>query len=56
MDAIALGCLTALVFENRRLSYAALRLLMTFGMAMPAFSLGFSLKAQAWDWAGADSI
>ena len=48
MDAIALGCLTALVLEKRRLSHAALRLLMTFGTAMLAFSLGFSLKAQAW--------
>jgi len=48
MDAIALGCLTALVLEKRRLSHAALRLLMIFGTAMLAFSLGFSLKAQAW--------
>jgi peptidoglycan/LPS O-acetylase OafA/YrhL len=47
MDAIALGCLTALVLEKRRLSQAALRLLMIFGTAMLAFSLGFSLKAQA---------
>ena len=48
MDAIALGCLTALVLEKRRLSHAALRLLMIFGTAMLAFSLGCSLKAQAW--------
>jgi peptidoglycan/LPS O-acetylase OafA/YrhL len=47
MDAIALGCLTALVLEKRRLSHAALRLLMILGTAMLAFSLEFSLKAQA---------
>ena len=48
MDAIARGCLTALVLEKRRLSHAAPRLLMTFATALLAFSLGFSLKAQAW--------
>jgi peptidoglycan/LPS O-acetylase OafA/YrhL len=48
MDAIALGCLTALLVSRRRFSRGALRVLGGVGAALLIFSLGFSLKALAW--------
>jgi peptidoglycan/LPS O-acetylase OafA/YrhL len=48
MDAIALGCLTALFVERRRLSRPVLRSLGTLGMALSVFCLALSVKANAW--------
>ena len=48
MDAIALGCLTALLVSRKRFSRGALRVLGGVGGALLIFSLGFSLKALAW--------
>ncbi|WP_263382293.1 acyltransferase family protein [Granulicella arctica] len=48
MDAIALGCLTALFLAGRHLSRTAVRLLCGCGVAVLVFSLGFSLRAYAW--------
>ncbi len=49
MDAIALGCLTALLLaDHRRLSKAAIALCGATGAALLIFSLCFSLKAYAW--------
>jgi peptidoglycan/LPS O-acetylase OafA/YrhL len=42
MDAIALGCLTALIASRTRLSPAALRILAAGGIAILTFVLGFS--------------
>jgi peptidoglycan/LPS O-acetylase OafA/YrhL len=48
MDAIALGCLTALVIAKHRLSRPVLRILGIFGAALVIFSLGFSIRAYIW--------
>jgi peptidoglycan/LPS O-acetylase OafA/YrhL len=48
MDAIALGCLTALLVSRRRFSRGGLRALGGLGTALLIFSLGFSIKANAW--------
>jgi peptidoglycan/LPS O-acetylase OafA/YrhL len=48
MDAIALGCLTALFVARRRLSLAAVIGLVGVGTAVLIFSLGFSLRADSW--------
>jgi peptidoglycan/LPS O-acetylase OafA/YrhL len=47
MDAIALGCLTALVVSRARFSHAALWTLGTLGATLLIFSLGFSIRADA---------
>jgi peptidoglycan/LPS O-acetylase OafA/YrhL len=46
MDAIALGCLTALVTSQRRFSRPTLRGLATIGSALLLFTLCFSLQAE----------
>ena len=48
MDAIALGCLTALLFSRVRLSRMMLRILTFAGAAILFFSLGLSIKAADW--------
>jgi peptidoglycan/LPS O-acetylase OafA/YrhL len=48
MDAIALGCLTALFLARRRLSRIALWTLGVCGTALLVFSLGFSIRAYTW--------
>jgi peptidoglycan/LPS O-acetylase OafA/YrhL len=48
MDAIAMGCLTAIALHGRRLSRAWLRLLGTVGGALLVFSLAFSRTAYTW--------
>jgi peptidoglycan/LPS O-acetylase OafA/YrhL len=48
MDAISLGCLTALFVAKQRLPRAALMALVGVGAAVLLFSLGFSLKADSW--------
>jgi len=48
MDAIALGCLTAMLVSRVRFSRAVLRILGGFGLALLVFSLCFSLRAYAW--------
>lgn len=48
MDAIALGCLTALLVSRIRLSRLALRTLAGAGAALVIFSLCFSLQAYRW--------
>jgi peptidoglycan/LPS O-acetylase OafA/YrhL len=48
MDAIALGCLTALLVARHRLSRPALWIVGSLGMAFSIFSLAFSIKANAW--------
>ena len=48
MDAIALGCLTALFVARHRLSRAVLWTVGSVGVATLVFSLGFSLRAYAW--------
>jgi peptidoglycan/LPS O-acetylase OafA/YrhL len=48
MDAIALGCLTALFVERRCLSRAALWMLNCCGGALLVFSLCFSIRAYIW--------
>jgi peptidoglycan/LPS O-acetylase OafA/YrhL len=48
MDAIALGCLTALVIWRRNLSSAVLWMLGSVGTVLLGFSLGFSIRAYAW--------
>jgi peptidoglycan/LPS O-acetylase OafA/YrhL len=48
MDAIALGCLTALLISRRRYSRGALWVLGGLGAVLLIFSLGFSVKANAW--------
>ncbi|MGB6677901.1 MAG: acyltransferase [Terriglobales bacterium] len=52
MDAISLGCLTALFFAKRRLPRSALVALAGSGTALLVFSLGFSRAADSWDLAG----
>jgi peptidoglycan/LPS O-acetylase OafA/YrhL len=48
MDAIALGCLTALLVSRYRFSRPALWTLGMLGTVLVIFSLGFSLRAEAW--------
>jgi peptidoglycan/LPS O-acetylase OafA/YrhL len=48
MDAIALGCLTALLLSNKRLSKLSIRFSGTIGLALLTFSLCFSIKAYTW--------
>ncbi|RZU42768.1 acyltransferase family protein [Edaphobacter modestus] len=48
MDAIALGCLTALLLSNKRLSRPSIRLSGIAGFALLTFSLCFSIKAYTW--------
>jgi len=47
MDAIALGCLTALLLFHRRLSGKSLAALGTTGAALMVFILGFSLRSES---------
>jgi peptidoglycan/LPS O-acetylase OafA/YrhL len=48
MDAIALGCLTALLVEQRHFSRWTLRAFRGLGAAILVFSLGFSIRAYMW--------
>jgi peptidoglycan/LPS O-acetylase OafA/YrhL len=48
MDAIALGCLTALLFAKRQLPRRVLLSLAVGGGALVSFSLGFSIRANSW--------
>ena len=52
MDAISLGCLTALFVAKRRLPHAALVALVGSGTALLVFSLVFSRAADSWGLAG----
>jgi peptidoglycan/LPS O-acetylase OafA/YrhL len=48
MDAIALGCLTALVVQRRRFSRGVLFTMAGCGIAVLTLCLGFSLRVAAW--------
>lgn len=48
MDAIAFGCLTALLVSRKRFSRPLLSVLGVVGAAILIFSLGFFLQASAW--------
>jgi peptidoglycan/LPS O-acetylase OafA/YrhL len=48
MDAIALGCLTALLLRHQRWSSRTARLVGLCGAALLVFSLGFSIQAYRW--------
>jgi peptidoglycan/LPS O-acetylase OafA/YrhL len=48
MDAIALGCLTALFVARRRLSRTVLWIVSALGTLLLVFSLGFSIRAYIW--------
>jgi peptidoglycan/LPS O-acetylase OafA/YrhL len=48
MDAIALGCLTALFVASRNLPRTALWIFGVLGATLLTFSLGFSIRAYAW--------
>ena len=48
MDAIALGCLTALLVSRKHFTRPGLSVLRVVGAAILIFSLGFSLQASAW--------
>jgi peptidoglycan/LPS O-acetylase OafA/YrhL len=48
MDAIALGCVTALFVARHRLSRTALWVVGSLGVALLVFSLGFSIRAYLW--------
>ncbi len=48
MDAIALGCLTALLASRRQFSRATLRFFGCVGAGLLIFSLGFSIRAYTW--------
>ncbi|HEX3966722.1 MAG TPA: acyltransferase [Edaphobacter sp.] len=48
MDAIALGCLTALFVARRHLSHMALWIFGVSGTILLTFSLAFSIRAYAW--------
>jgi peptidoglycan/LPS O-acetylase OafA/YrhL len=48
MDAIALGCITALLVSQRHLPKNAIYLCGTLGAGLLVFSLGFSIKAYLW--------
>jgi peptidoglycan/LPS O-acetylase OafA/YrhL len=50
MDAIAMGCLTALVLNRGKMSRAMLWLVGVVGAAMVVFSLCFSVQAYKWGW------
>jgi peptidoglycan/LPS O-acetylase OafA/YrhL len=52
MDAIALGCLTALALARVKLSPAALRFVGVFGAALLILCLGFTHQTAAWGLAG----
>jgi peptidoglycan/LPS O-acetylase OafA/YrhL len=52
MDAISLGCLTALFVRKQLLSRAVVLALAATGTAVLGFSLGFSLQADSWGLAG----
>ncbi len=48
MDAIALGCLTAIVLSRRRLSQRAAWIVGSGGLALLIFSLGFTRLTEEW--------
>ncbi len=48
MDAIALGCLTAMLLSGKRLSKVAIHAGGAVGIALLIFSLGFSIQAYTW--------
>jgi peptidoglycan/LPS O-acetylase OafA/YrhL len=48
MDAIALGCVTALFVARRRLSPTGLAIVGSLGTGLLVFSLGFSIRAYIW--------
>jgi peptidoglycan/LPS O-acetylase OafA/YrhL len=48
MDAIALGCLTAMAISRATISRSTLRALGGIGMALVGFSLGLTNQAEAW--------
>ncbi len=48
MDAIVLGCLTAMFLSGKRLSKAAMYACGAVGIALLIFSLGFSIRAYTW--------
>jgi peptidoglycan/LPS O-acetylase OafA/YrhL len=48
MDAIALGCLTAIVVSRNQFRRASLRIFGGAGAALLIFILGFSIQADAW--------
>jgi peptidoglycan/LPS O-acetylase OafA/YrhL len=48
MDAIALGCLTAITLSRSRIPPLALRIAGGLGAALMIFILGFSVRAEAW--------
>jgi peptidoglycan/LPS O-acetylase OafA/YrhL len=48
MDAIALGCLTALLVARVHFSHAALRVFCGVGSALVAFTICFSIQADQW--------
>ena len=48
MDAIALGCLTALLLSSTSLSKATVRASAVLGIVLVAFILCFSMEAEAW--------
>ncbi len=48
MDAIALGCLTALLVSRTQFSRAMVRIIGSFGGGLLIFSLGFSIHAYIW--------
>jgi peptidoglycan/LPS O-acetylase OafA/YrhL len=48
MDAIALGCLTAIFLSHRCLSQPWLRFLLTSGLVFLIFVLGFSIHVETW--------
>jgi peptidoglycan/LPS O-acetylase OafA/YrhL len=48
MDAIALGCLTALLLSQFRFSRRALWMLGSVGIALLSFILGFSIRVETW--------
>lgn len=52
MDAIALGCLAALLLSQRHLSRRALYALGSIGCALLIFILGFSIRVDRWGLAG----
>jgi peptidoglycan/LPS O-acetylase OafA/YrhL len=48
MDAIALGCILAVLLYQRSLSKASIRICAAIGLAILLFSLCFSIRAYAW--------
>jgi peptidoglycan/LPS O-acetylase OafA/YrhL len=49
MDAIALGCLTALFVARRHLSRSLIFAMGSVGISLLIFNLGFSLRAYSWE-------